>query len=142
MNIYGKCERNDTENGIYKRLFEKLMTNKYDKFTFHIIKTKKYDENTDLIEWKNKYINDNIDKSLNAEKTTINRYRENSVIQFLVENFNYDWIFNEYISLKNLIKPDIRLMFDDRVILIEIDENQHRVYKEKQETKRTMKYYH
>jgi len=141
LNIYEKCERNDTENGIYKRLFEKLMANKYDKFTFHIIKTKKYDENSDLIEWKNKYINDNIDKSLNAEKTTINRYRENSVIQFLIENFNYDWIFNEYISLKNLIKPDVRLMFDDRVILIEIDENQHRVYKEKQETKRTMKYY-
>src|SRR5438874_11490839 len=74
----------------------------------------------------------------------VRKPKESYVINYITEYFpQYKWIINKKINLDEHIQgeykpePDILLELDDIVIIIEIDENQHKYYNGSKENERT-----
>ena len=67
--------------------------------------------------------------------------KEYTTIRFVVNNFpQYKWKINELIVMEiENYKPDLRVELDDRIIIVEVDENQHKYYGALAETNRILK---
>ena len=66
--------------------------------------------------------------------------KERAVVSYIMEKFpKYSWIFDKKIENgSSLRRPDASILFDNRMLIIEIDENQHRSYDCSCDNKRTM----
>ena len=90
----------------------------------------------------------NIQTFVYDEINNTNKIKEQSVIQYIVKIFSeseYLWIFNKNLNKTGLNKytisyPDIRTELDDRIIMIEVDENQHETYDQTKEIIRMQKF--
>lgn len=84
----------------------------------------------------------NTDKDFFIQKKEgyISRQKEFNVIQFIIKTFpELKWNINDPIENNEFIcKPDLRLDMKDKMIFIEIDENQHKAYDQDREIERLL----
>ena len=83
---------------------------------------------------------EDINKFIQKSEGYIQRQKEYNVIQFIIKTFtDLKWHINDPIECEDLrCKPDLRLDMDDRIIFIEIDENQHKAYDQNKEIDRLL----
>lgn len=84
--------------------------------------------------------NYNMQPYIQKRKGYISRQKEFNVIQFVIKTFNdLKWNINEPIETNDYVcKPDLRLDMKDRMIFVEIDENQHKAYDTDREIERLL----
>lgn len=77
---------------------------------------------------ENIQIDDHIIKKNGME--FIYKSKEYYIIRHILDKYkHYDWKINKNINKNTAVRPDMILDLDDRIIIIEIDENQHKSYK-------------
>jgi hypothetical protein len=79
---------------------------------------------------------------LNEELLKINnrKTRENAVRDFLKAEFDFTWEFDKRISGGwSLCRPDALVYYEDQVIIVEIDEEQHKRYNKSESDERLVK---
>ena len=62
--------------------------------------------------------------------------KENNIINIITKNINLNWIKNKQ-TKNTTYRPDLRTNFDNKILIIEIDEYQHKYYDKDLENERT-----